>query len=63
MDDLLGAFCKHCDLSLKGPSGGTLGDLTFAAKDNYALADIPPAAAIPTGYELMNARKKRHQRS
>jgi amidase len=38
MNDLLGAFCKHCDVAIEGAINGPLESLSFAAKDNYDVA-------------------------
>ncbi len=47
MDDQLGAFCKHCDVSIEGAAGGPLHGLTFAAKDNYQVAGFACCAGNP----------------
>lgn len=47
MNDPLGAFCKHCDVSIAGASGGPLHGLSFAAKDNYDVAGFTCCAGNP----------------
>jgi amidase len=47
MNDPLGAFCKHCDVSIEGASGGPLHALTFAAKDNCQVAGFVCCAGNP----------------
>ncbi|MEX2009946.1 MAG: amidase family protein, partial [Dongiaceae bacterium] len=38
MDDPLGAFCKHSDVTIPGAADGPLAGLRFAAKDIYDVA-------------------------
>src|SRR5260221_12220849 len=38
MDDPLGAFCRHGDVTLAGAPAGPLAGLRFAAKDLYDVA-------------------------
>ncbi len=47
MNDPLGAFCKHCDVSIEGAAGGPLHGLNFAAKDNYQVAGFACCAGNP----------------
>jgi amidase len=47
MNDRLGAFCKHVDVSIEGAGGGPLHGLTFAAKDNYQVAGFICCAGNP----------------
>ncbi|HEY2105034.1 MAG TPA: amidase [Candidatus Binataceae bacterium] len=47
MNDPLGAFCTHCDVSMKGARGGPLYGLTFAAKDNFDVAGFCCCAGNP----------------
>src|SRR5277367_5938552 len=47
MNDPLGAFCRHCDVSIEGAAVGPLHGLTFAAKDNYQVAGFACCAGNP----------------
>ena len=47
MHDPLNAFCTHIDLRIPGAPAGTLAGLTFAAKDNFAVAGYPTGAGSP----------------
>jgi amidase len=47
INDPFGAFCKHCDVSIKGKEGGPLAGLTFAAKDNFDVAGYTCCSGNP----------------
>lgn len=47
MHDPCHAFCLHVTLTLPGSSGGPLTGLTFAAKDNFAVAGYSTCAGNP----------------
>lgn len=38
MEDELGAFCRHAEVSIEGAPGGPLAGLRFAAKDIFDVA-------------------------
>jgi amidase len=45
--DSLGAFCSHVSLNLPGRGDGPLAGLTFAAKDNFAVAGFRSSGGSP----------------
>jgi amidase len=47
MNDPLGAFCTHCNVSMSGAGSGPLDGLTFAAKDNFDVAGFCCCAGNP----------------
>jgi amidase len=47
MDEPLGAFCRHCDVSIRGAAGGPLHGLIFAAKDNFDVEGFTSCAGNP----------------
>src|SRR5579875_3625713 len=47
INDPFGAFCKHCDVSIRGRRNGPLAGLTFAAKDNFDVAGFVCCAGNP----------------
>src|SRR5262249_28606655 len=47
MSNPLNAFCTHVSLRIPGAPGGPLAGLTFAAKDNFAVAGYPTGAGNP----------------
>jgi amidase len=47
INDPFGAFCKHCDVAIRGRQGGPLAGLTFAAKDNFDVAGFVCCAGNP----------------
>src|SRR5260221_3654184 len=69
MQDPLGAFCRHVDVTLPGAAAGPLAGLSFAAKDLYDVAGqrtgggnpdwlrshAPAAATAPTILSLVAA--------
>jgi amidase len=47
MEDRFGAFCRHCEVSIRGAAHGPLEALTFAAKDNFDVAGFSCCAGNP----------------
>src|SRR5438067_11275779 len=47
MRDPYNAFCTHVRMTIPGAPGGPLAGLTFAAKDNFAVAGYPTGAGSP----------------